>query len=242
MRQVTLDTETTGLEVRQGHRIIEIGCVELVDRRLTGRTWHQYIQPQREIDAGAAEVHGITNEMLADKPLFAAVADEFLAFIEGAELLIHNAPFDLGFLNQEMKLLDSAQPIDKRCKVVDTLLEARHKHPGQQNSLDALCKRYQVDSSARDLHGALLDAQLLAQVYLAMTCGPTYLALDGDEAAPGGMEVPGSHGFTPIERNGLNLRVTTVSEAEEQSHQAYLQRLAAESGDTVWAAEAGASP
>ena len=179
-RQIVLDTETTGLEPSQGHRIIEIGCVEMVNRRLTGRHFHQYINPQREVEAGAIEVHGITNEMLADKPVFADVAGPFLEFVKGAELVIHNAPFDVGFLDAELSQLGSDLPrINEICSVLDTLVMARQKHPGQRNSLDALCQRYDVDNSQRDLHGALLDAEILADVYLMMTGGQTNLALAG---------------------------------------------------------------
>ncbi|MBT7718484.1 MAG: DNA polymerase III subunit epsilon, partial [Halieaceae bacterium] len=170
MRQIVLDTETTGLEVSQGHRIIEIGCVELDTRRLTGNHYHQYINPNREIDQGAIEVHGITNEFLKDKPSFERIFREFLEFVEGSELVIHNAPFDLGFLNSEIQRLEPDAPrLEDRCKIVDTLVMARGKHPGQRNSLDALCQRYGVDNSQRDLHGALLDSEILADVYLLMT-------------------------------------------------------------------------
>lgn len=181
MRQIVLDTETTGLEPTQGHRLIEIGCVELVNRKLTGRHYHQYLNPDREIDAGAIEVHGITNEMLADKPRFPAIVDEMLDFIRGAELIIHNAPFDLGFLNNELQLLGRNERIRDICGVIDTLVLARQRHPGQKNNLDALCGRYGVDNSQRDLHGALLDAEILADVYLLMTGGQTALALAGAE-------------------------------------------------------------
>ena len=167
MRQVVLDTETTGLEVALDHRIIEIGCVEIVNRKFTGRHFHRYINPQREIDAGAMEVHGISNEDLADKPLFAHVAAEFVDFVKGAELVIHNAPFDVGFLNAEIdKLGGQYQPLESYSGIIDTLPMARQMHPGQRNSLDALCKRYGVDNSQRTLHGALLDAEILADVYL----------------------------------------------------------------------------
>ncbi|MDH5470762.1 MAG: DNA polymerase III subunit epsilon, partial [Gammaproteobacteria bacterium] len=170
MRQVVLDTETTGLEPSDGHRIIEIGCVELVDRRLTGNTYHQYIQPDRTIDPGAIEVHGITNESLVDKPRFADIAGAFLGFIRDAELVIHNAPFDVGFINNEFGLLEQVtDTVERHCKVLDTLMLARRLHPGQRNSLDALCRRYDIDNSRRELHGALLDAEILADVYLAMT-------------------------------------------------------------------------
>ena len=158
-RQVVLDTETTGLEVSQGHRIIEIGCVELVNRRITGRHYHQYIDPQRDIDVGAMEVHGITSEFLAGKPIFSDVATEFIKFVKGAELVIHNAPFDVGFIDAELDRLEpAAGKLGGLCNVIDTLVMARHKHPGQRNNLDALCQRYEIDNSSRSLHGALLDA------------------------------------------------------------------------------------
>jgi DNA polymerase III subunit epsilon len=176
VRQIVLDTETTGLEVGQGHRIIEIGGVEIVDRRPTGRHFHKYVNPERDIDDGAFDVHGISRAFLADKPPFVDIADELLAFVRGAELIIHNAPFDVAFIDAELALLP--QPglcISGLCRVTDSLALARHKHPGQKNSLNALCRRYQVDNSARDLHGALLDAEILADVYLAMTGGQTQL-------------------------------------------------------------------
>jgi DNA polymerase-3 subunit epsilon len=178
MRQIILDTETTGLEVAQGHRLIEIGCLELVGRRLTGRQFHKYLNPEREIDEGASAVHGLTLAKLQREPKFADIAQELLAFIEGAELVIHNAPFDVGFLNAELARLDAkATTLESRCTVLDTLSLARKMHPGQRNSLDALCKRYGVDNSKRELHGALLDARILADVYLAMTGGQTALTL-----------------------------------------------------------------
>ena len=170
MRQIVLDTETTGLETSQDHRIIEIGCVEMVNRKLTGRHYHQYINPERKVDEGAMEVHGITDEYLQDKPLFSAISSEFLDFLDGAELIIHNAPFDLGFINHELKKLGKKTPLlESSCRVIDTLGLARQKHPGQKNSLDALCKRYGVDNSQRDLHGALLDSEILADVYLPVS-------------------------------------------------------------------------
>lgn len=178
MRQIVLDTETTGLEHSQGHRIIEIGGVEIVDRKLTGNHYHQYIRPDRDSDEGALEVHGITSEFLADKPDFSQIADEFLAFISGAELVIHNASFDVGFLDSELaRLKPKRGVIADVCTVLDSLTLARQKHPGQKNNLDALCKRYMVDNSQRDLHGALLDAEILADVYLLMTGGQTALSL-----------------------------------------------------------------
>jgi DNA polymerase-3 subunit epsilon len=183
MRQIVLDTETTGLETSQGHRIIEIGCVELFNRRLTGRHYHQYINPEREVDAGAFQVHGISDEMLADKPKFAQIAEEFLAFVGDADLIIHNAAFDIGFINAEFnRLTPRLTAIETNRTVIDSLLLARAKHPGQKNNLDALCKRYGVDNSQRDLHGALLDAEILADVYLLMTGGQTALSLGGNQA------------------------------------------------------------
>jgi len=172
MRYVILDTETTGLEPKEGHRIIEIGCVEVVNRKITGRHYHQYINPQREIDQGAIDVHGITNDFLKDKPVFVDVVQDFMAFIQDAILVIHNAPFDTAFINHELNLTrQSWKSVADYCQVIDTLVLARQMHAGQRNSLDALCKRYDIDNSRRDLHGALLDANLLAKVYLAMTGG-----------------------------------------------------------------------
>lgn len=182
MRQIVLDTETTGLDPAQGHRVIEIGCIEIENRRLTGRHFHCYLNPDREIDEGAVQVHGITSAFLADKPRFRNVADDFLHFVSEAELIIHNAPFDIGFLNSELKLIGGQHGrMEDYCSVVDTLTMARKKHPGQRNSLDALCKRYEVDNSQRDLHGALLDAEILADVYLLMTGGQTSLLLGTEE-------------------------------------------------------------
>ena len=181
MRQIVLDTETTGLEVSLGHRIIEVGCIELIDRRVTGNHWHHYFNPEREVDSGAFEVHGIGNDFLEDKPRFAEYADEFLEFVRGAELIIHNAPFDVGFLDHELSLLETnPAPLAGHCDILDTLLLARQKHPGQKNNLDALCKRYNIDNSHRSLHGALLDARILSDVYLAMTGGQASLGLDAE--------------------------------------------------------------
>jgi DNA polymerase-3 subunit epsilon len=181
MRQIVLDTETTGLDPSQGHRIIEIGCVEIINRRLTENRFHHYLNPDREIDPGAQEVHGITSDFLRDKPRFDAICDELLAFVEGAELIIHNAPFDLAFLRRELELLGrGGELLEERCRVIDTLLLARNLHPGQKNTLDALCKRYGIDNSQRTLHGALLDAEILADVYLAMTGGQSRLFTEGD--------------------------------------------------------------
>ncbi|WP_426699783.1 DNA polymerase III subunit epsilon [Rhodanobacter sp. Col0626] len=183
MRQIVLDTETTGLEVRQGHRLVEIACVEMVERRLTGRQYQTYLNPDRAIDEGARLVTGIEDEFLLDKPRFAEVVDEFLAFIDGAELVIHNASFDIGFLDAELARWQTGSGrISDRCSVLDTLAMARERYPGQRNSLDALCKRLGVDNSRRDLHGGLIDAQLLADVYLAMTSGQVALDLGFEQA------------------------------------------------------------
>ena len=182
MRQVVLDTETTGLEVREGHRLIEIGCVELIDRKLTGRQLHQYINPGRTIDEGAEAVHGITLEFLADKPDFSAVKEEIIEFLSGAELIIHNASFDVGFLDAELKRARERRRIADFSTVTDSLALARTKYPGQKNNLDALCKRLGIDNTARTLHGALLDAEILAEVYLAMTGGQASLVLDAPES------------------------------------------------------------
>ena len=184
-RIVVLDTETTGLNPQEGHRIIEIGCVELVKRRLTGKRFHTYINPDRIIDDGAIAVHGITNQFLDDKPRFEQIVKDFITFISGAELVIHNAPFDVGFINHEfLRLKDQPGTVADLCEVFDTLAYARKKHPGQRNSLDALCKRYGIDNSHRDLHGALLDAEILADVFLLMTGGQSSLL---DEASAGRM-------------------------------------------------------
>lgn len=223
MRQIVLDTETTGLETSQGHRIIEIGCVELVNRRLTGKHYHQYINPEREVDQGAYEVHGISNEFLADKPIFSQIADEFMRFLGDAELVIHNAAFDIGFINHELKLLGyEVKDVAERCHIVDSLLLARAKHPGQKNNLDALCKRYAVDNSQRELHGALLDAEILADVYLLMTGGQTNLHLGGqDAAADGGAgQTESIRRVTDRKKPG---RILLATEAECQAHDELLK-------------------
>ncbi len=198
MRQVVLDTETTGLSTSSGHRIIEIGCLELVDRRLTGRDFHRFLNPDRDIDQGAEAVHGISRASLQDEPRFPEIVDDLLAFLKDAELIIHNAAFDIGFLEHELALMKHAQPkIEQHATVLDTLTLARKIHPGQRNSLDALCKRYEVDASKRDVHGALIDSELLARVYLAMTGGQAALLLD---AAPGDSRTGRSS--RPGERSG----------------------------------------
>ena len=235
MRQIVLDTETTGLEVSQGHRIIEIGGVELINRRLTHKHFHRYLQPDREIDEGAMEVHGITNEFLEDKPRFADVADEFIRFVEGAELVIHNAPFDIGFLNSELALLGSDYPrIEEICSVVDSLALARHKHPGQKNNLDALCKRYQVDNSQRELHGALLDSEILADVYLAMTGGQTSLSWEADEATPMNSSNTEVSNTVANDDKRSPLRVIRASAEELSAHQQRLEAIEAQSGQCLW--------
>ncbi|MCP5277332.1 MAG: DNA polymerase III subunit epsilon [Thiobacillus sp.] len=224
MRQVVLDTETTGLDPALGHRVIEIGAVELLNRRSTGGTFHVYLNPDRAIDAGAAAVHGITNEFLADKPRFADVSAEFLDFVHGAELVIHNAPFDVGFLNAELKRLDES-PLTHICGVLDTLKLAKEIHPGQKNNLDALCKRYQVDNSGRNFHGALLDAQLLAEVYLSMTRGQETLGIDA-------LDQPGERfqaAIRPVRRG--RLRVLRPSAGELAAHADYLAALGKACGE-----------
>ncbi|CBL45251.1 DNA polymerase III epsilon subunit [gamma proteobacterium HdN1] len=233
LRQIVLDTETTGLEPAEGHRIIEIGCVELVDRRHTGRHYHQYINPERLVDAGAMAVHGITNEFLADKPKFAEIADAFFEFINGAELVIHNAAFDVGFINHEFNLLKRFGTVGEHCSVLDTLLMARKKHPGQKNNLDALCRRYEIDNSQRELHGALLDAQILADVYLAMTGGQTALSFSsGDEGQSGAASVATVQRFSD---NRAPLKVIRASQAEIEAHEQYVQLLdKRSSGNTVY--------
>lgn len=234
MRQIVLDTETTGLEHSQGHRLIEIGCVELVGRRLTGRHFHRYVNPEREIDAGAIEVHGITNAMLVDEPLFAQIADELLDFVRGAELIIHNAPFDIGFLNSELGLLGRGERIEQLCAVIDTLVMARQRHPGQKNNLDALCQRYFVDNSQRELHGALLDAEILADVYLAMTGGQTALALASSEAESSAAAQQSFEIRRAVVPAGA-LKVVHATAEELAAHAQNLERIdKVSSGKTIW--------
>ena len=234
MRQIVLDTETTGLEPSEGHRIIEIGCVELIGRRPTGNNCHLYINPERDIDDGALEVHGITREFLADKPVFGDVVQGFLDYIDGAELVIHNAAFDVGFLNHELALLSASRGrIEDRCKVLDTLALARNKHPGQKNNLDALCRRYGIDNSHRELHGALLDAQILAEVYLIMTGGQTRLSLGAsDSGASGEAHAEAVRRLDPARPA---LKVVQASAAEQEAHQAKLALLAKSCDDgALW--------
>jgi len=233
LRQIVLDTETTGLEPSDGHRIIEIGCVELIHRRLTNKRFHFYLNPDREIDEGAVEVHGITREFLADKPRFREIATDLLAYLKEAELIIHNAPFDVGFLNAEFIALDSSWPgLNHYCTVTDTLALARKMHPGQKNNLDALCKRYEIDNSRRDLHGALLDAEILAEVYLAMTGGQATLKL-GEE--PGESFGEAEQKNTLVRQDRPTLRVIRASAAELAAHEARLDALEKTSGSVpVW--------
>ena len=223
MRQIVLDTETTGLEPAQGHRVIEIGCVELVNRRPTQNRFHRYINPERDVDRGALEVHGIENDFLATQPKFADVAAELVEFLSGAELVIHNADFDIEFLNHELKRLPGMpQEIRDRCGVLDTLALARRMHPDQRNSLDALAKRYNVDNSKRELHGALLDAQILADIYLAMTGGQVSLSLESEPAHA----TTASAVDRALDRRGLTLVVIAASPEEERAHQAMLASMA----------------
>jgi DNA polymerase III subunit epsilon len=230
MRQIVLDTETTGLEPELDHRIIEIGCVELINRRATGRTFHRYVNPDRDIDDGALAVHGISRSELDGQPRFADVAEELVAFLTGAELVIHNAAFDVAFLDAELARLPGLPPrqIAALCQILDTLALARELHPGQRNSLDALCKRYEVDNSARELHGALLDARILADVYLAMTGGQGALALTESEA-PAHAPVGGRPVRAPV-RTAVPLAVLSASAEELEAHEFMLGVIAKASG------------
>lgn len=232
MRQIILDTETTGFEPLNGDRIIEIGAVEMVKRRLTDNNYHQYIYPEREVPPEAIEVHGITDEFLADKPLFSAIADDFMEYVAGAELIIHNAPFDVGFINHELSMLPNNKwgKIEDHCKITDSLKLARKAYPGQRNSLDALCKRLYIDNSNRTLHGALLDSEILADVYLAMTGGQTDLMLaadDGNAQAENGIQA-GS-----IRKDRPALRILKASNEELGLHQKKLAEIAKKSGQEI---------
>jgi len=237
-RQIILDTETTGLEPSQGHRIIEIGAVEMLNRRLTGNRFHQYLNPEREIDAGAIEVHGITNAMLNDKPKFADIAAGFLEFVKGAELVIHNAPFDTGFINSEFHILGDAAPavsIEEVCTVLDTLKLARKLRPGQKNDLDSLCRHYSIDNSQRTLHGALLDAEILADVYLAMTGGQTMLFQEHGEAASAARQTLSANAIRRIDPNRPALRVIRATDEELAEHAKVLGEIEKKSGGKcVW--------
>lgn len=232
-RQVVLDTETTGLEPKEGHRIIEIGCVEMIKRRPTGRHFHVYIQPDRVIDDGAIEVHGITNEFLADKPRFAEIVDEFIEFITGAELVIHNAAFDVGFMDHEFGMLNKGKTADFST-VLDTLLLARELHPGQKNNLDALTRRYEITHFERDLHGALLDSQILAEVYLAMTGGQATLDLSGEDDMGDDGQV-GGFNIRRLKDDRPKLAIVRASEEELAAHADHLTMVDKRSGGAcVW--------
>lgn len=222
MRQVVLDTETTGLDPHKGHRIIEIGCVELIDRKRTGNELHQYLQPDRKIDAGAIEVHGITNEFLEDKPRFEDIVDDFLAYIKDSELIIHNAPFDVGFINKELALTGrELGDTNNYCEVIDSLVMARRMRPGQKNSLDALCRHFNIDNSQRELHGALLDAELLAEVYLALTGGQSALFQDSDS----GRNAQAEKIIRRLDSNRASLPIINASAEEMKLHEAWLDEL-----------------
>ncbi len=230
VRQVVLDTETTGLNPKEGHRIIEIGCVELINRRLTDNRFHVYINPERIIDEGAIEVHGISNEFLQDKPKFADIVDDYIEFTQDAELIIHNAPFDVGFLDYELSLIEGeSRRTDHLSRVFDTLVYARKKHPGARNSLDALCKRYGIDNSHRELHGALLDAEILADVYLLMTGGQSSL-LDDD----GDINAEKQQEIIRLTEDRPRLKVIHCTENELQAHEKHLQLLDKLSGGCLW--------
>ena len=239
MRQIVLDTETTGLSPAQGHRIIEIGCIEMVNRRLTGREFHRFLNPDRDIDEGAVAVHGISRAQLETEPRFQEIVDEFLEFVKDAELVIHNADFDVGFLDHELRLMKHAKPrIADHCQVLDTLSLARKIHPGQRNSLDALCKRYEVDASKRDVHGALIDSELLARVYLAMTGGQSSLLLDEESDKPdrGNAGQRGRDRSQGLHRaDGTNYKLTVIKATAEEAaaHEAMLEKMR-ESGACVW--------
>lgn len=223
VRQVVLDTETTG--IGEGHRIIEIGCLELIDRKLTGRQFHQYINPQRLVDPEAMAVHGITDEFLSDKPLFSAIAQDFIEFISGAQLVIHNAPFDVGFMDREFALIPGFPKTRDICTVLDTLVLARGIHPGQRNSLDALCRRYGIDNSHRELHGALLDSEILAEVYLFMTGGQTNLILEAEDSQKSASARDQVANFEALNLAELSLPIYGLTEIEQQNHLGYVEML-----------------
>ena len=231
MRQIILDTETTGIDPLSGDRIVEIGAVEMIKRKLTDHNYHQYIQPEREVPQEVIEVHGITNEFLVGKPVFRDVVDDFMEYVSGAELIIHNAPFDVGFINQELALLKKNRwgKIEDHCTITDTLKMARKMYPGQRNSLDALCKRLYVDNSNRTLHGALLDSEILADVYLMMTGGQTKLSL----AAGDSDDTDASRSATKISRDRLPLKVQFASDDELSRHQSKLGEISKKSGETL---------
>ena len=232
-RQIVLDTETTGIDPKEGHRMIEIGCVEILNRRVTNNDYHQYLQPDRDIDEEAQAVHGITPEFLADKPRFNEIVDEFMEYVKGAELIIHNAPFDVGFINNELQLANSSWGcLEEHCTILDTLVMAREKYPGQRNSLDALCKRVDVNNQHRELHGALLDSQILADVYLAMTGGQKSLSLGNDEDSDHQGEQ-----YSEVKRLNNNrpaLKVIRATESEVLEHQQRLAAIQKTAGRCLW--------
>ncbi len=242
MRQIVLDTETTGLEPDMGHRVIEIGAIELINRKFTGRHFHEYMNPDRDIDDGALEVHGITSSFLADKPRFGDIAESFLAFVADATLVIHNAPFDLSFLDYELKRWTSHHPkLSSLCTITDSLVLARQKHPGQKNNLDALCRRYFVDNSQRELHGALLDAEILADVYLLMTGGQTNLFAGADDEAEKA-EDSLALGVQSGAFEALDLVMVSADQNERRAHEEYLDFLAKQNGSQpVWRSSGSAS-
>jgi len=227
MRQIVLDTETTGLDPKQGHKIIEIGCVEMINRRLSGNNYHQFLQPDREIDEGAQAVHGISNEFLADKPRFSDVVKDFIEYLDGAELIIHNAPFDVGFIDHELKWAgDEYGKVATYCSVIDTLVMARKMRPGKKNNLDVLCKEYEVNNAHRELHGALLDAELLAEVYLRMTGGQSALSLESEDVS--GSTADGTV-IKKLSANRKPIRIIQASDEELKAHQAIVEKMGKES-------------
>lgn len=231
LRQIFLDTETTGLEIREGNRIIEIGCVEMVDRKLTGNNYHQYLKVGRDSEEGALAVHGITTEFLADKPAFSEIMSDFLNYVQGAELIIHNAPFDIGFLNHELALAKFNEKLETKCEVSDSLVLARQMHPGQRNTLDALCKRYDIKNEHRTLHGALLDSEILADVYLAMTGGQKGLSF-GEESSANDVT---SYDFQRLDDNRQAFSIIRASAEELDDHQKYLEGIdGGETGKSFW--------
>ena len=228
IRQIVLDTETTGLEPSQGHKIIEIGCVEMINRRLTGNNYHQYLQPDREIDEGAQAVHGISNESLADKPRFSDIVKDFIEYLDGAELIIHNAPFDVGFIDHEFKLAGAEYgKVSTYCSVIDTLVMARKIRPGKKNNLDVLCKEYEVNNAHRELHGALLDAELLSEVYLRMTGGQSTLSLDSEDMSNAQTGVPA---IKKLSTDRKPIKIIKASDDELQAHRAIIEKM----GKEVW--------
>jgi DNA polymerase-3 subunit epsilon len=229
-RKIILDTETTGLSTEQNHRVIEIGCVEIIDRKITENNFHCYLDPEREVDPGALAVHGLTNEFLREKPKFKTIFNDLLNYITGAELVIHNAPFDIGFLNYELSLVGHSQPVTSYCSVFDTLPFARQRHPGQKNSLDALCKRYEIDNSHRHLHGALLDADLLARLYLAMTGGQGNLFSEATTAA---LKEEQQEVIRHLARN-KPLPVSELSKEEEKAHLEFINGLRKNDESSLW--------